>query len=252
MEDRGASGRLQEITDLLAQAKSEEALEVAESELQSYPDDARLTMLHGIALSGVGRIDEGTAALRKATALAPTDPETFHNLAVQLLDQGDKIEAAHAARQAIKLDPNHAGALETLRKCECEPGEADFKAVGKTIEPPIGSIRTGPDDPVPHLIGLGKAWTNGGYVLLGLCFLQALLLLIHSPYTTTGLRADNLSIFVVFAWITTGLLVMSWMIFDVIDRKMRFVWLLPIFICGLTGLVGLPLAFYMFVGRRVR
>jgi len=73
-------------------------------------------MLYGIALTQEGRIAAGLDALRRSTLLSPEDPETHYNLAVQLLDQGDKQEAATSAREALRLDPHHSQSCGTNRQ----------------------------------------------------------------------------------------------------------------------------------------
>jgi tetratricopeptide (TPR) repeat protein len=208
-------------------------------------------MLHGIALSQSGRIDEARGELRRATMLSPTDPRTYYNLAVQLYGEGDRKEAALMAREALRVDPKHEDAQELLKKCGPTPGQAPFEAGKAKIAPTRLSIRPGADDPLPHILGLGVAWTRIGWGLLALCVIEDVLLATHPPFTAAGhMRADSLAVLATFMWIFTGLASLFWMFLDIFDRRKRFVWLLPLSICGIAGLPVIFLGLYLWIGRR--
>jgi apolipoprotein N-acyltransferase len=86
---------------------------------------------------------------------------------------------------------------------------------------------------------------------LGLCLIEDLLLVAHNPISNhTTLNRDPLSVAVIFLWLFSGVFSLFWMFVDLFDRKKRFVWLLPISACGICGLAGLPLALYLFMGRK--
>ena len=54
----------------------------------------------------------------------------------------------------------------------------------------------------------------------------------------------------IFLMVFSALIGLVWTLVDVIDRRKRFVWLLPVFVCPLVfALQALPLALYLFVGR---
>jgi tetratricopeptide (TPR) repeat protein len=241
----------QGIADLIAAGKYEDAQAAAEQALQAFPESARLTMLRGIALIQMGRLDEGADFLRQATLLDPRDPEPFYNLAVALWDEGDHTEAAVYARQVLAFDPGHSKAAQLLANCEEAAAKAPFELdYGKTISPTAAAIRVGPDDPTPHVLGLGVAWTRVAYGLLVLCVVQLGLLLFHPPFRDTGFNRDLLSVLATFVWIFTSLACIFWMTVDIVDRREKFVWLLPVWICGIAALPGLPLAAYVFLARK--
>lgn len=54
----------------------------------------------------------------------------------------------------------------------------------------------------------------------------------------------------VFLMVFAALVGLVWTLVDIVDRRKRFVWLLPMFICPLVfSLQALPLALYIFFGR---
>jgi tetratricopeptide (TPR) repeat protein len=248
------AGLIARVEDLL-KAGDAAAVELAGSGAETYPDSGKLAMLHGVALGQAGRIDEAISELRRATMLDPSDAETFFNLAVQLYDAGDRQEASLAAKEALKLHPTHEAATELLAQCEVEAGEVNFEVEKVEVRPSDASLRTGPDSQPKPLLNLGPAWTYVGYGVLVLCLASSILLLVHNPLAlnpkTSLIRHDLLSVFSLFLHIVTGLMAMFWMLVDIIDRRDRFVWLLPIWICCFVGIPFLPLALYMFVGRRL-
>jgi tetratricopeptide (TPR) repeat protein len=230
------------------------AVELGQGLVAQYPDDGVVAMLHGIALTQAGQVEQGLDFLRRSTMLRPEDPETFHNLAVQLLDQGDRREAASYAKQALSLDPGHSRATELIARCEEPQGEAPFELSNETpIRPGGAGIRSGPDSSPESLLGLGPAWTVIGTCVFWLSVGQLGLLIFH-PFvnlSTQQLGRDPLSIFCLFLYVFVILASGFWTTVDVIDRRQKFLWLLPVWVCGLAGLDVLPLALYLFLGRKI-
>ena len=120
------------------------------------------------------------------------------------------------------------------------------------------------------LLGLGRPWTRVGYVLLFFCVVSFVLWhALHPvlPYVKGGaipagyrlmdnkdggvlLLSSPLGAVSVFLMIFSALAAFIWTLVDLLDRKKRFVWLLPLFICPFVmGLHALPLALYLFFGR---
>lgn len=126
-----------------------------------------------------------------------------------------------------------------------------------------------PPAPTPQsLLGLGPAWTRIGYGVLALTVAAlALLFFVHPfiPYTPKGaapegyklvggekgvyLRASPIGAASVFLLVFSALAALAWTLADIVDRRKRFVWLLPMFICPFMGLHALPFALYLFYGR---
>ena len=124
------------------------------------------------------------------------------------------------------------------------------------------------------LLGLGPAWTRIGYVLLVLAVVALVLNLTVHPVLSLqpgaklpegyrvvagkslakeggmAVRASTLGVASVLVIVFSALSAFVWTFVDVFDRRKRFVWLLPAFICPLVGtLHALPLALYLFYGR---
>lgn len=130
-----------------------------------------------------------------------------------------------------------------------------------------------PSEALPSLLGLGAAWTRIGYGVLGLSVVAlAAIVLVRPAYglppgahVPAGYHlisgknfakdggmvvlASPLGFASVFVWVFSALASFAWTFVDLVDRRKRFVWLLPMFICPFTGLHALPLALYIFFAR---
>lgn len=124
--------------------------------------------------------------------------------------------------------------------------------------------------PPPSLLGLGRAWTRVGYAILALSVLAFVLYVGFRPFlpleagkavptgyrllggkgSATCINTSPGGIASVVSLLFSGLAGLVWTFVDVVDRRKRFVWLLPMFICPLVqALHALPLALYLFYGR---
>ncbi len=120
------------------------------------------------------------------------------------------------------------------------------------------------------LLGLGRPWTRVGQVVFALCvisfvmwrFMNPLLPYVKGEAIPLGyrlvsnkdggflLRASIWGALSVFLLVFSGIGAFVWTFADIIDRRKRFVWLLPMFICPFfLGLHALPLGLYLFFGR---
>jgi tetratricopeptide (TPR) repeat protein len=240
----------QEMLRLLEASEASQAVALGMSALNSFPADSKLTMLYGISLEQVGRIDEATVQLRRATELAPTDPEPFHNLAVALCNMGDYHEAATYAEEALRLDPEHEGALGTLEMCRAK-GSIPFESESEPIQPTVETIRQGIDDKPVHLLHLGDAWTKIGFGVTGYCVFSFAFLIFHPFFDGKALKHDPLSILAFLLYVTSGIAAVFWTLIDVIDRREKFVWLLPMWVCGFMAIPALPLSLYLAIRRKL-
>ena len=64
----------------------------------------------GVALKGLGRIDEAIASYSRAVTLRPTDAFALSNLGTALLANGRDADALAAYRRAVAVDPTYAEA----------------------------------------------------------------------------------------------------------------------------------------------
>ncbi len=68
----------------------------------------------GLALNGVGRVEEGRESLVRAISLDPASPEAFCNLGLVLHRLGRRPEAEAALERAVQLRPGYIKALHRL------------------------------------------------------------------------------------------------------------------------------------------
>lgn len=127
--------------------------------------------------------------------------------------------------------------------------------------------------PPPSLLGLGPAWTRVGYGVLALAVVAFLLNLFVHPllplapgavlphgYRLLGdpsgkqggaaLLGSPLGAISLFTMLFSALAGFAWTLVDIVDRRKRFGWLMPMFVCPLMGsLQAIALALYLFIGR---
>ena len=100
--------------DALQAGEAARALQIVEQAMKTFPADAQLRFLRGLALSGLKRWEEAEAVFRGLTQEYPELPEPHNNLAYVLAAQG-KLEAARGALEAaIAALPDYALAHENL------------------------------------------------------------------------------------------------------------------------------------------
>jgi hypothetical protein len=79
-----------------------------EQAIAAAPADLRFHRLAATLYQRLWRLDDRLAACRRAVALAPDDPATWHDLVVAYADIGDRGGVRQAAEQAIALQPDNA------------------------------------------------------------------------------------------------------------------------------------------------
>ena len=79
----------------------------------------------GIALAGLGRLDEAIVAFRRAIQIAPESPEAHNNLGNALRERGRFDEAVAACRRALELKPDFAEALVNLGASVAAQGQLE-------------------------------------------------------------------------------------------------------------------------------
>ena len=90
---------------LLHAGRAADALQI----LDKYPSDAADALaLRGAVLNALGRFPEALAALRKAAALDPANPDTQYDLIITLLQTGGEKEAAAWIDKGLRKFPQVA------------------------------------------------------------------------------------------------------------------------------------------------
>jgi tetratricopeptide (TPR) repeat protein len=210
------------------------------------PSDAEAFQIQGLALAKQGETEAATAMFREAARLAPTEAKHRYNLGAHLAEQGLREEARAEVAEAVRLAPSHADAAYLLDVLE---GRTEPKPTFRHL--------------LPWMRGRESLWELTGRALMGLGLVLAGLMITHIPAQPTGkavpkgqmpdvaLRADALSQLTVFLFVVSTLATFVWMLTDIVDRRKRFTWLVPLTICGVLGLNVLPMALYYFVGRKL-
>jgi Flp pilus assembly protein TadD len=90
------------------------ALEIAETALKTFPNDAQLRFARGVALHQLNRLPEAETAFAEMTLTFPELPEPYNNLAVVRAAQGQLEQARSALEDAVRAVPGYAVAHENL------------------------------------------------------------------------------------------------------------------------------------------
>lgn len=101
---------------------------IARQLTESHPEDGRGWMLLGDALREGGATPEREAALRKAVALRPEDPNVLNDLAWYHVQQGKAAEAAPLITKAIQIAPYDPFLLDTLAAVQALAGRCSEAA----------------------------------------------------------------------------------------------------------------------------
>ncbi|MFQ3588120.1 MAG: tetratricopeptide repeat protein [Fimbriimonadaceae bacterium] len=97
-----------------------QALELLNQAVELHPENSDAHVLKGVALSQLKQPDAAVEAFRKAIMLSPYNVKAYFNLAVHYYGVGEKLRAEEMAREAVRVDPRHAGARDLLNRIESE------------------------------------------------------------------------------------------------------------------------------------
>jgi tetratricopeptide (TPR) repeat protein len=125
-----------------------EAARIYEVLVGEEPDDASLHASLAGALGALGRLDESLAALDRAIALDPANPEAHHNRGVIHEKRGDPVAAARDYEIALRYAPDYEPsqrALVRLRGFAAadEPKSANEKLAAAIAERAHGAALRG-------------------------------------------------------------------------------------------------------------
>ena len=103
-----------DVQALLAAGKAAEGLKKVEHLLAAKPEDPRLRLQRGIALSLLNRNSEAIGVFQKLIDSHPELPGPYNNLAVLYGNQGEYEKARQALELAIRTNPAYATAFQNL------------------------------------------------------------------------------------------------------------------------------------------
>lgn len=144
------------INELLASAKSNEALQMLNKAIERSPSNAQYYTIRGQVYFDLGNAAAAIQSYDKAIELDPTKPIYYHNKGLFLFLKGSEIAsaarnsnnktlAAEAARymndakatfnKILEIDPNNIEALYELRKIATqEDNQAEYDRISKIIK----------------------------------------------------------------------------------------------------------------------
>ncbi|MDC8772826.1 nuclear transport factor 2 family protein [Roseateles albus] len=103
-----------DVQAILASGKAAEGLKKVDQLLLAKPNDPRLRLQRGIALSMLNRQGEAIGVFQKLIESHPELPGPYNNLAVLYGNQGDYEKARQALELAIRTNPTYATAFQNL------------------------------------------------------------------------------------------------------------------------------------------
>lgn len=135
-----------------------QALELLNQAIELSPEDSDAHVLKGVALSQLKQPEAAVEAFRKAIMLSPYNVKAYFNLAVHYYGIGEKLHAEEMAREAVRVDPRHAGARDLLNRIEGErtPTEVGVRPID-TASPQSGHVPTVAPPPGTHDSGTVEA-----------------------------------------------------------------------------------------------
>lgn len=110
-EQAPSSAAVKEGRDAIQAGDFERAEGILAQARQDSPEDPQAVFYHGVALEGVGKVQEAEAAYRKSIELAPKLIEASQNLSALFLELDRPEEALEVAKAALTQAPKDGGLL---------------------------------------------------------------------------------------------------------------------------------------------
>ena len=108
------AGDADDIASMLNKGHADDALQAADRALAKSPRDARLRLLRGNALAGLGRTADAIQVFNALTVDYPSLPEPYNNLASVYAQQGQLDKARAALELALQTNKAYATAHANL------------------------------------------------------------------------------------------------------------------------------------------
>jgi len=130
-----------EIADLMRAGKSENALERADTYLQTHARDLQVRFLRAVVLIDLGRAEEATEVLEHLTQEFPELPEPYNNLAVLAASQGGLDRAERLLQQSLAAQPNYVTAQENLGDLYASMSAVAYERAAK-LDPSSAALKS--------------------------------------------------------------------------------------------------------------
>src|SRR5690606_749344 len=137
----------------LKAGNAQRALDVADTALGTFPHDATLRFVRGVALTSLQRLPEAEQAFEALTREYPELPEPYNNLAVVRAAQGRLDLAREALEGAIRAVPDYAIAHENLGDIYARLAARSYRTAqqldpaNKTVAPKLKLVSAVPVQP---------------------------------------------------------------------------------------------------------
>ncbi|HSI72362.1 MAG TPA: tetratricopeptide repeat protein [Fimbriimonas sp.] len=214
-----------------------------------------------ILLVREGKPELATEAFRKALFMSPGDPRNAYNLAAHTFALGDYWQARTIVVESLKDDPNFALSKALLERIDAgnPEGTVEFSL------PDISRIEVeqvqSEGHALPFMFGMDRPWTAAGWIFVGIAVIAGASNLVFQPLLMTAaktgaqnpplnIKSDAASMVTILLMSLSGLLSFLWMLIDVVDKRMRIVWMVPSVVCCACGMHAVPHALYMFMRRQ--
>jgi tetratricopeptide (TPR) repeat protein len=229
-----------------AQVEAERAIAADQGLADAYT-------LHGIALARQGKEESATGAFRKAFMLQPLTPRHGYNLGAHLFAQAQYWDARKAISEALKDDPDFAPAKDLLARIDEQRygGEVEF-VVPEIRSAQVEMALEGEPHVLSFMSGMEKPWTSLGWIFVAIAAVAAICFVGYRPIPLDfkqPLKTDIASIVTVFLLVVSGISSIMWMLIDVVDRKLKLLWLVPTIVCCTAGFHAVPHALYMLMRK---
>lgn len=141
---------MDEIRELIAAGRLDEAENRLRDRLSDAPDDAQALNAFAVVLARKGDLLGARSCFKRAIEAAPEEPSYLVNYGLLLAQQGDTLRATEFLERAAAIDPNWSAAHAQLGEVALASGQMDVAEQRFRT-----ALRADPDDG-PALVGLAQ------------------------------------------------------------------------------------------------
>jgi Flp pilus assembly protein TadD len=137
----------------LRAGEPQRALEISQTAIKTFPNDAQLRFIRAVALNLLNRLPEAETAFAELTQQFPELPEPYNNLAVVRAAQGKLDQARSALEDAIRAVPGYSLAHENLGDIHAQLAARSYRTAlqldpaNKSIAPKLKLVSQVGDQP---------------------------------------------------------------------------------------------------------
>lgn len=214
--------------------------------------------VYGVVLAEQQDKEAALAAFHQAVLLAPTTARYSYNLAAHQYVLQDFRASFQSVNEALKDDPTFAPAVQLNNWIESQIYGEKIDFVLPKVTRVFGEQSTQRVHGLSFMSGMERPWRIAGWCFVVLSLLAGICFYVFQPFpepSTTGGKLDfgvtNTAgaMVTVFLLAVSGVLSSVWMLIDIVDRKVRLIWMIPSVACCSCGLHAVPQALYMWMQK---